>query len=192
MKLNKLNTKFLGRNIKEYKEIDSTQLEMWRKIKNKEIKNGTIIIAETQTNGKGTHGRKWYTDEKNNIALSMFIEANCTIEKLEGMTLEIAQTLVDVFKKLYDIRIQIKNPNDIVFKGKKIGGILTETKLIGNDVKNIVIGIGINTNQEKFDKEISEIASSIKNEFKIKVENNEVISEFCNEFEKKILKRMGR
>ncbi len=89
----------------------------------------------------GTHGRKWHTDQKNNIAFSFLIEANCEIEKLEGITLEIAETIVEVLKKLYSISLEIKFPNDIVYQEKKIGGILTETKLQGNMVKYMVVGI---------------------------------------------------
>ena len=89
----------------------------------------------------GTHGRRWHTDEKNNIAFSFLIEANCEIEKLEGITLEIAETMVEVFKKLYHISLTIRFPNDIVYQGKKLGGILTETKLCGKIVKYVVVGI---------------------------------------------------
>lgn len=89
----------------------------------------------------GTHGRKWHTDEKNNIAFSFLIKANCDIKKLEGITLEIAEIMVEVFKKLYDISLEIKFPNDIVYQGKKLGGILTETKLNGKIVKDMVVGI---------------------------------------------------
>jgi BirA family biotin operon repressor/biotin-[acetyl-CoA-carboxylase] ligase len=89
----------------------------------------------------GTHGRKWHTDEKNNIAFSFFVEPNCEIEKLEGITIEIAETMVETFRKLYDIPLEIKFPNDIVYKDKKIGGILTQTKLNGKFVKYIVVGI---------------------------------------------------
>ncbi len=91
--------------------------------------------------GSGTHGRKWYTDEKNNIAFSFVMEANCTVKKLEGITIEIAETVVEVFRRLYQIPLEIKFPNDIVYKGKKLGGILTETKLNGETVKYVVIGI---------------------------------------------------
>ena len=91
--------------------------------------------------GSGTHGRKWFTDEKNNIAFSFLVEANCEIEKLEGLTVEIAETMVEVFEKLYGISLGIKFPNDIVYQGKKLGGILTETKLQGEVVKYLVIGI---------------------------------------------------
>lgn len=69
------------------------------------------------------------------------IKANCDIKKLEGITLEIAEIMVEVFKKLYDISLEIKFPNDIVYQGKKLGGILTETKLNGKMVKDMVIGI---------------------------------------------------
>lgn len=89
----------------------------------------------------GTHGRKWFTDEKNNIAFSLLIEANCKIKKLEGLTFEIAETMVEIFQKLYGISLDIKFPNDLVYQGKKLGGILTETKLQGEIVKFVVIGI---------------------------------------------------
>lgn len=91
--------------------------------------------------GNGTHGRKWYTDEENNLAFSFLVEANCEIERLEGLTLEIAKTMLEVFQKLYHVSLSIKSPNDLMYQGKKIGGILTETKLQGKIVKYIVIGI---------------------------------------------------
>ena len=89
----------------------------------------------------GTHGRKWYTEEKGNIAFSLALEVDCEIEQLEGVTLEIANVLVQVFQELYTIHLDIKFPNDLVYQGKKLGGILTETKLKGKKVKHIVIGI---------------------------------------------------
>lgn len=191
MILQNLKTSYLGHNSSFYECIDSTQLEINRRITNKTIKNGELIIAEIQKNAYGTHGRKWHTDEANNIALSFFIEANCNIENLQGFTKEIAETMVGVFQKQYNINLEIKEPNDIIFRNKKIGGILTETKLQGEKVKYIVVGIGINTNQEKFNEEIKNIATSIKNEFEIGVDNIKIISEFCNMIESKIIKRIG-
>lgn len=181
----------IGHKIIHYENIDSTQLEIWRRVQEEKIESGTIISADVQTKGKGTHGRKWFTKEKNNIAFSLYIKGNYKIEKLEGLTIQIAEIIVDIFKKLYNIELQIKEPNDIVYNGKKIGGILTETKLIGNIVEHIVIGIGINTNQEKFNKEIENIASSIRNEFCVEVDSEKVILQFCKEFEEKFIKRIG-
>ena len=127
MQLKNLTTNFLGRNSIYYKEIDSTQSEIWRLIENKMALNGTLVFADIQTKGKGTHGRIWHTDEKNNIAFSFYIQMDCNIEKLDGITLEIANIIVDIFKTQYKIDLEIKKPNDIVFNNKKIGGILTES-----------------------------------------------------------------
>lgn len=66
---------------------------------------------------------------------------------------------------------------------------MTETKLVGETIKSIVIGIGINTNQENFKKEINEIATSIKNEIQIEVDNQRVIAKFCELFEEKLIER---
>lgn len=175
-----------------YHRIDSTQLEIWRRIKENKIENKSVIIADIQTNGKGTHGRKWYTDEGNNIAFSFFRQIDCEIDKLEGLTTEMAQIILDIFKEIYQIELQIKLPNDIFYNGKKVGGILSETKVSGNIVKYIVVGIGINTCQTEFTAEIKDIATSIKNEFGIDVDRMKIIEEFCNRFEKRISERIEK
>ena len=175
-----------------YHKIDSTQLEIWRRIEANKIDNKTVVIADIQTNGKGTHGRKWHTDEVNNIAFSFFRQINCEIDKLDGLTTEMAQIILDIFKELYQVNLQIKLPNDIFYNGKKVGGILSETKVSGNIVKYIVVGIGINTCQTKFDTEIKDIATSIKNEFGIDVDRMKIIEGFCNRFEKRISERIDK
>ena len=169
-----------------YKKIDSTQNEIWRLIESKTIKNKTLIMADIQTNGKGTHGRIWHTDEEKNIAFSYYIETNCKSENLEGITIEIAQILVKIFKEFYGIKLDIKKPNDIMIKDKKVGGILTESKVSSEIVKFLVIGIGINTEKINFTDDIKNIATSIKKEFGIDIDTKEFIVEFCNQFEKEI------
>lgn len=190
MLLKNLKTKFLGKNVIYYKQINSTQNQIWRLLKNKNTPNGTLVMADIQTNGVGTHDRIWYTDEENNIAFSFFIKMNCNIKKIEGITIKIAQIILEVFKNLYNIELQIKVPNDIVYNGKKLGGILTQTKVIRENVKYLVVGIGINTQKQNFNIEIKDIATSIKKEFGVNVDTKEFITQFCNEFEKEILKRM--
>lgn len=190
MLLKNLRTNFLGKNAIYYKQIDSTQNKIWELVENENTPNGTLVMADIQTSGIGTHGRIWYTDEENNIAFSFLIKIDCNIKELEGITIKIAEIILDVFKNLYHIELQIKAPNDIVYNGKKLGGILTQTKVIKENVKYLVIGIGINTEKENFVDEIQDIATSIKKEFGIYVDTKEFITEFCNRFEKEILKRM--
>ena len=179
--MNKINfenllTKFIGRNIFYYETIDSTQKEAWRKIENNNIENGSLIITNIQTSGIGTHGRVWHTEKNNNIAFSTVLFPNCDISKLDNLTYDIAEILVEIFKKMYQIDIDIKLPNDLIINNKKVGGILTETKLQGNRVKDLVIGIGINTNQNEISEEIKDISTSIKNEFNIDIDNYLIIS----------------
>ena len=190
MKLRNLKTNFLGRDFYFYEEVDSTQNEIFRRIKKGQIINGSVIMADIQTAGKGTHGRIWHTDEKGNIAFSFYIQTNCEIERLDGLTIDIAKILVDMFRKKYKINIQIKEPNDLMINNKKIGGILTQGKINGKYIKYLVIGIGININKKYFTNDIKDIATSIKNEFKVDIDREEVIAEFCNIFEKEINRRI--
>ena len=107
MQLKNLTTNFLGRNSIYYKEIDSTQSEIWRLIENKMVPNGTLIFADIQTKGKGTHGRIWHTDEENNIAFSFYIQMDCNIEKLDGITLDIKDIATSI-KKEFNVEINVK------------------------------------------------------------------------------------
>ncbi len=191
MELKDLKTKYLAQKFEYYKTIDSTQDEIWRRIKNEIIVNGETIFSELQTASYGTHGRNWYTDEKEDIAFSFAIKTNSQIENLEGMTLEIAQIFVNIFEK-YNISLKIKLPNDLYLNGKKIGGILCQTKVIGKNVRYIVIGIGINIGKKNFSEDIKEIATSIKKEFPNKdIDKLEVVANFCNIFEEVLNKRIG-
>lgn len=191
MELKNLNTKYLSRKFDYYKTIDSTQDEIWRRIESGNLINGETVFSEIQTNSYGTHGRIWHTDETGNIAFSFVIQTNSKIENLDGMTLEIAQIFVKIFKE-YGINIKIKLPNDLYLNGKKMGGILCQTKLIGENVRYIVIGIGININKMNFSEDIKEIATSVKKEFpEMEVNNLEIVSKFCNIFEEILNKRIG-
>lgn len=191
MQLTNLKTKYLGRSAFYYEKIDSTQKEITRRAEKGKIENGTLIYADLQTEGIGTHGRRWYTSEKNNIAFSVFLELNCNIDLLNGLTRKIAEIILDIFEYKYDIYLQIKSPNDIYYNQKKLGGILTETKVEKNRVKSLIVGIGININKDFFEEDIKDIATSINKEFQINIDTKEFMSEFCNRFETEINRRIN-
>lgn len=188
--LKSLNTNVLGRNYICFDEIDSTQKEIWRQIESKNIKNGLLIRAKRQTSGIGTHGRIWYSTE-NNITFSFYIELNCNIEKIKGITTEIANVIIRIIQEKYNVKVDIKLPNDLYINGKKLGGILTESKVRGDIAKFVVIGIGINNSQMRFNNELENIATSLKKEYGIVLDVEDFIAEFCNKLEKIILKRIG-
>lgn len=180
----KLETKYLGKNLKWFDQIDSTQKEIYRLIEQGTL-NGTLVGSELQTDAIGTHGRKWYTSKTNNIAVSFVLFPNCNVSKLDGLTIDIANILVKCIKDLYKIQLEIKEPNDLICNGKKVAGILTQTKLKGEMVENLVVGIGMNLSQEDFEDDIKEIATSIKKEYNIALNREEILKKFLEEFEKK-------
>lgn len=113
--------------IEYYETIDSTHLYAKKIADSKENK---IIIAEEQTGGIGTKGRSWYTGRGKNIALTIILHPNCKIEKLEGLTVEIATKIKEAIYELYKYKLEIKEPNDLMLNNKKICGILTEINTI--------------------------------------------------------------
>ncbi|MCL2383869.1 MAG: biotin--[acetyl-CoA-carboxylase] ligase [Oscillospiraceae bacterium] len=177
-----LKTKHLGRNIAYFEMIESTQAKA-KELAAQKIQTGTIVVTEKQTKGIGTHGRQWIAEENSNILMTLIIYPECNIAKLEGMTIDIAECLVDVFQELHGIAVKVKEPNDLIINNKKLGGILTETILEKEVVKNLFIGIGININQEEFPKELMDIATSLKKETNKTFIREEIIAEFLNRFE---------
>ena len=166
-------------NIIKYEELESTQLEAKKLAEKNSALDGTIIIAKNQTKGIGTHGRKWISEQGKNITFTIILEPNIEVQKIKGITLKIAEIIVDTIFEMYNIKLNIKQPNDIVYNNKKTGGILTESKIYNNIVKYLFIGIGLNTNQTDFQGEIKNIATSIKNEFNIEINNENLITKIA-------------
>lgn len=187
--LSKLKTKILGKNIVYYENIESTQLKA-REIK-ETADNGTIIITNNQTSGIGTHERIWYMGEGENIAFTMILKPKCNISKIENLTVLIAKCMVNAINNLYHYHIDIKLPNDLMCNGRKIGGILTQATTNNEEVKDILIGIGMNINQENFPKELKNIATSLKNEFNIQFNRIDIITEFLSVFETEYIKMIA-
>ena len=90
---------------------------------------------------------------------------------------------------LYNYNLEIKKPNDIVYNGKKMGGILTQITSSGNRIKYLLIGIGFNINQIEFNEELKYIATSMKKEFKKEFSREKILNEILYEFEKYALEK---
>ena len=179
----KLNTKFIGNRLDYYETIDSTHL-LAKKLSINEIENGMIIFADNQTSGIGTHERKWFTGDGQNLSFDMIFNTQFDIKKIENLTLTLAKCIVKTLKELYNIEAYIKKTNDVILNGKKIAGILTETVAVGNIIKKLFIGIGMNINQTYFPGSLEKLATSLKNEFGKEFDRLEVFSKFLELFEK--------
>ena len=143
------------------KSIDSTNNFAKRLIKNNKITTDTVIIAEKQSRGKGTKGRKWYSDDPGGLYFSYIAINQIQISKdpknfVLNIGKEIAKALGDSSKE----NIYLEWPNDLMINKKKCGGILTE--YYKKDNEYIIIGIGININQSNFPANLKYSATSLK------------------------------
>ncbi len=161
--------------INYYKEIKSTHLHA------KEIQNkgDVVLIAEEQTAGIGTKGRKWHTGENKNIAMTIIKHPKCKISELEGLTIKIAEDIKEVIKEMYGYELQIKIPNDLMLNTKKICGILTEVHTQGDKIEYLLISIGFNVNETEFG-EFNDIATSLKKEYQKEFNREEIIINIIN------------
>ena len=106
------------------------------------------FIAEEQTSGRGTKGRKWISPYGTNIYLSLAWKSSIPINKINGLSLAVAVTISEMLNKELNLDIKIKWPNDLILKEQKVGGILIETSFKKNYLE-IVIGVGLNVLMKK-------------------------------------------
>jgi BirA family biotin operon repressor/biotin-[acetyl-CoA-carboxylase] ligase len=122
--------------------IDSTNT--YAKMHLKDLENETVIVAETQTAGRGRHRHFWRSDIKGNIYASIILKPEMAVpEDLPTLTQVLAQAVIDVLKS-YGVVAEMKWPNDVMVAGKKIAGILAEAISQGMRVKGLVLGLGVN------------------------------------------------
>lgn len=182
-----LNTDFMGRNIHHFNSIDSTNS------KAKEIaldeKEGTVLIAEEQTEGKGRMGRSWVSPKGKGIWMSIILKPNVEPMKVPKLTLVGAAAVYKALENM-GIKAQIKWPNDVLIDGKKICGILTEMSGELNMVNYVIMGIGINVNLDEgdFPEELKDKATSLKISTGKEISRKELTANILNEFEKLYLK----
>ena len=172
--------------IKEYDELPSTHLYV--KENQNKLESGTVIIANKQTSGIGTHGRIWYTG-RNNIAMSILYKPNCDITKLDGITINIAKSIKDAINELYNINLEIKYPNDLLLNGKKICGILTQVATISERIDYLLISIGFNVNEINFSEETIKLATSLKKEYGKVFSREDIIIKFIEKLEKYLISK---
>jgi BirA family transcriptional regulator, biotin operon repressor / biotin---[acetyl-CoA-carboxylase] ligase len=157
-----LKTKFLGQSIQYEETVDSTQ-KIAQKIAYERAPEGTIVVAEEQTLGRGRMDRKWYSPKYTGIWMSIILRPKIPLAKAPQLTLIAAVAVVQAIEELTELTPQIKWPNDILVNGKKMTGILTELQAEADQINSVIIGIGINVNQQRedFPEDLKLIATSI-------------------------------
>jgi BirA family biotin operon repressor/biotin-[acetyl-CoA-carboxylase] ligase len=168
--------------ILEFEKLESTQ----KKAKEiaKKTEPWTVVLAKEQTGGYGRKGNFWYSS-RGGLYFSVILPKT-KIEDLQILTILAAFCVAKILKEDFKLEPFIKLPNDVYVNSKKICGILTENIILGKEVKNSIIGIGLNTNIEKFPKDLENIATSIKIELKKKVDNKELLKKILEELKEKL------
>jgi len=150
-----LNTKFLGKRVYYFDSTDSTQ-NFAMEIASNDKENGTVIISKKQTMGRGRMKRKWKSPT-GGIWMSIIIHPKFDVSYTTLVPIATSLALCMAIEKILKIKPELKWPNDVTLKGKKVAGVLVDTSIISNEIENVVLGIGIN-----FKIKPHELASTIK------------------------------
>lgn len=165
--------------IEKYQLLESTN----SKAKQSPHQPWRVVWAEKQTAGYGREENLWFSPP-GGLYFSIQLPKS-TIEDLQTLTILAAFIVAKVIKESFSMEPFIKLPNDVYLNQKKIAGILTEN-VIGQDIKFSVMGIGLNTNIEKFPPELENTATSLKIESGSKVNNEKIMKSIVQELEKQL------
>lgn len=178
-------TKIIGNEIIFFETINSTNT-CAMELADKGYPEGTVIIADAQTEGKGRLERKWLSPQEKNLYMSIILRPVILPRDAAILTLMSAVACTSAIKRSSSVPASIKWPNDIMVSDRKLGGILTEIKADMDRIFHAVIGIGININLEAGDMpdEIKAIATSIKNETGDVLSRAEVAVEILREMDR--------
>lgn len=158
-----LRTSLLGQGrIDYFSEIDSTNIRA-RRIADAGAPEGSIVVAEAQSAGKGRRGRAWFSPAGKGLYLSVVLRPRIPPAEAPRLVLAAAVAAAEALLAHAAVPLSVKWPNDILIAGKKVAGILTEMRLAGERIAHVVIGLGVNVNTaaEEMPPEIRPIATSL-------------------------------
>ncbi len=174
----------IGKKMIHYREIDSTSAEA-RRLIGKGLGEGTVIIADSQTAGRGKPGSAWFSPPGVGLYLSAILKPFKNPHDLSSITLLGARAVENTIRKISDLSPEIKLPNDVILKNRKVCGILVERTFSGY----LIVGIGVNVNNPalSFPDELKDIATSLKIESNKNYDLPEVIGILISELDREYL-----
>ncbi|UCH31195.1 MAG: biotin--[acetyl-CoA-carboxylase] ligase [Candidatus Bathyarchaeota archaeon] len=169
--------------IYRYEDVSSTN-KVAKQLARRNDGDKVVILAETQTKGKGRLGRRWFSP-KGGLWLSIILRPEIRVKEALRLTFIAALAVVETVKTMYGLKTEIKWPNDVLINGKKLCGILTEASVEHGIVKFVVIGLGINVNigLELFPKQLKSTVTSIKHEVGSEVKRAALLTNLLQNFE---------
>jgi BirA family biotin operon repressor/biotin-[acetyl-CoA-carboxylase] ligase len=158
-------TKVVGRDIRVFQETTSTN-DVIEKLARDGVKEGVIVFAESQTRGRGRLGRKWMSPASRGLWFSVLLRPDLRPPEATRLTVASATALRRAIASQTGLKAEIKWPNDILVRGRKVAGILTELSAELDHIKYVVLGIGVDVNLAPgdFPAELRKVATSLKAE----------------------------
>lgn len=178
-----LNSQWLGKDLRFYDTIDSTNLEV-RRLAEAGAEHGLTVIAEEQVSGKGRRGRSWLGKAGTGIWMSFLLKPEIALENSSMLTLITALAVGKAINEVTNVSCGIKWPNDLIVNGKKVCGILTELSAQMDELNYIVVGLGINVNMEEFPDDLKDKATSLQIETGKRVYRAPLAAKVLEYFEK--------
>ena len=176
-----LDTEWAGKPVVYYPETDSTNIRI-RHLGDEGAPHGTLAVADRQAAGRGRRGRTWESPGGSCIYMSILLRPDLAPEKAPMLTLVMACGVAEGIMDCADVKVQIKWPNDIIFSGKKLAGILTEMSTQVDYINHVTVGVGINVNVQNFPEEI-QTATSLLSETGTQTKRAPVIAAVMKHFE---------
>lgn len=177
----KLETSLIGRNFIYTEDIESSNSYLMNEMK--DFKNGSVLLSENQTDGKGRLNRPWLSNKGQNLTFSLLLRDDLSRYNPNHINLAASLSVSLAIENLYQLKTNLKWPNDVLINNKKVCGILMESSIQGNEIEKIVLGMGINVNQTKFTGSYRIQPTSIKFETKREINRERLLSEILNTFE---------
>jgi BirA family biotin operon repressor/biotin-[acetyl-CoA-carboxylase] ligase len=184
-----LNTKFIGKKISYFDRIPST-MDAAMQLGLEGAPEGALVLSESQTRGRGRLGRDWVSPKYKGIYLSLILRPKILPSLNPVLTLLAAVSICEAIKTVSGQDAQIKWPNDILMHHRKLGGILTELNAEIDRTSFVVIGIGLNVNNDR--KDLITGATSLKEQRKESVNRIELLQELLRRIEKNYIEFQER
>jgi BirA family biotin operon repressor/biotin-[acetyl-CoA-carboxylase] ligase len=179
-----LKTEFIGQEIHHFAEVTSTN-DVAKELARKGVKEGIVVISETQTLGRGRLDRVWVSPQ-GGIWFSIVLRPQVHPKEASKLTFVAAVAVARTIREMFELRAEIKWPNDVLIGGKKVCGILTETSTTGEVVDFVVVGIGINANVglDSFPESLRNSLTSLKQERMVEIAREEFLRALLEEVER--------
>jgi BirA family transcriptional regulator, biotin operon repressor / biotin---[acetyl-CoA-carboxylase] ligase len=181
----RVRTSMVGRNLYHFYSVDSTNAFAGRLLSHgRAVPEGSVIIAESQTAGRGRLGRSWHSEREAGLYFSMVLFPKAPPSLAPLFTLGTAVAMHNAVERYTGLDIDIKWPNDLLAGGKKFCGILSEIQAEVDLVRHMIIGVGVNANHQTLPDDIASRATSLRMASGHIQSRIEILLEFFEEFEK--------